>query len=322
LRLPRLDDALLGDIPIVNDRAVVDLCCALLDAGVLTADLQRRDSKALHETAATALSRWLAARVGSMRRLDLAVHMTLVEAKDERGTSIVQVEGYSDGMSVIDCSGGLERLRRVDARLPASVLRGLEKMAWKVLPVVTCADQVGIARWVLWGGCESPEEHADEMRFQAEEREEYLKSAVTRAEIAERAPEWITRAEDLLTLGQMAALAARSRDPYCSKIVKALRDLERFPAVQGVTHDEARNDGGEFVGYGAVLTCGEDWTCMLVDHMVDYAMEGGVSYEMAYGQGFGLSSADDLMADLEGTAEWLSGCRALDHLIDLLASEQ
>lgn len=260
--------------------------------------------------------------MGRLRRLDLAVHLTLVEAQGSGGTSVVQVEGYSGGTSVIDCSSGLERLRRADARLPASVLHGLEKSAWKVLPVVTCADQLGLAQWVLWGSCESPEEHADEMGLEAEEREEYLKSAPTRADIVERSPGWLTQGEKLLTLDEMAALADRSGDAYCSKVVKALSELDRLPEVPGVTHEDARNDGGEFVGYGAVLTYGDDWTCMLVDHMVQYAMEGGVSYEMAFGQGIALTGADDLLADLERTAEWLSHCRALDDLIDLLAGEQ
>lgn len=311
----------------VQDRGASALACMLLEAGLLPASLREADPKQIGGMCRAALQQWLDERAAGFRVLGLNLSL-----RDDRQYSwpegarsgVLLMSCYAGEVASVCCADTLARLRRLDERLPREVLQRIEAVAWKGVPVLSCSDQLGLAEWLLWGGCESPEEHADECEFEAEDRSSYLESVLTRKAILEATPEWVAdarwNAASALTDADIDALAANTVDPLCSQILFTLKALTSFESPAAAFHKRvSEEDGGQFVGFGALLRYSlDDHLPQLGEELGNYAMESGEGYDTVLMSKFEFGWTEEMVEQLDRVEAWLRACRLEDHLLWLL----
>ncbi|HQR21910.1 MAG TPA: hypothetical protein PKV98_13635 [Burkholderiaceae bacterium] len=294
------------------------LARSLLDCGLIPYGLQTPSVELLPQLCEYALQAWLDATAGHLSVLDVGL---VAEVEREQ---IVISAGPAQARELI-CGPVLERLHALDARLPASVLTRLERVSWKAVPLISCHDQFDIASYTQWGGCQDAEEHADEMDLSGEDREQYFEQAITRAQILERTPAWALQPPEEGYLGndELRAFGAATADPLAAQIIAALLALEAAPAPHHLVHGQAREEGGECVGYGALLRFGEeDWVLPLAEQVVNSAFEAGTGYDDTVRAALGLDDANGLRTFLDDLSPWLRLTQQFDHLLFLLSGAQ
>lgn len=326
LTLPRLTGVSACADPFQTEAAVA-YAGVLLDAGLLTPQFHWYDRSLILPACEAALQHWLDGEAGTFRVLDLGLTVQPLQTKSIQEGMVFELQVSAGSASMITCAPVLHRLRAIDRSLPRVVLNHIERLSWRTVPLGACCDQLGMAEWSMWGGCRDAIEHAREMGITGDERQQYLDSVLTRAQIKARTPAWVLgwskRAADAYSAPRLRAIAARCRDALCAQVLVSVAALLDSKEVAGSVHESAREDGGEFVGYGAVLRYDEnDYTDALLEHIINYALEGGVSYELLRSHSVAPGDVAGMREWAEATAQWLRQARLLDHLTWLLSGAE
>jgi len=318
--------ALSGAVPVrlgapANERASA-LALMLLDCGLLPPALRTRERTQLDAACSAALQGWIDARCAGLKVLDLRVSTEMLTAwgSAAEGKDYITLSCFADGISEVVCGGTLEHLYRIDPRLPKAVLDRLERVAWRSVPVLSCSDQIDLAEWLLWGSCHDETEHAEENELEGDDLASYLASVPSRAEVLAGLPTWLTeRTNDPIDDKGLARIARKVRDPLTAEIIETLAELAALWTPMVDQHDQARNDGGQFVGFGALVRyAATDHFGLIAESLCQYAMESGEGYDVVHRQAIRLGDASGLKDWLSEIEPWLQACRLTDHLLSLL----
>lgn len=297
----------------------------LFDAGLLPPDVRTTDPKAVGAMCQAALQRWVDERSVGFKALSLTVSFDGLhewEWNERRAAARVRRCCYANEVAQVSCAATMQRLFCIDPRLPHAVLARAGRASWKAVPLLSCADQIGLAEWLLWGGCQSPEEHADENELEGEDRASYLESTLRRAELIERTPRWLLEQPEgtgPLSDTELRAIAAGTVDPLCSQILVTLAALEALETPTKAMHERLQQDGGQFVGYSALVRYNtDDHLVHLAEELGNYAMESGDAYDSVIFDVLLPGNGEEFAEWLDDLAAWLRACRLLDHLLFLL----
>jgi len=320
LTLPRLGAHVPEEIRTAHDERAAGLAVLLLDAGLLPHELRTSDPGAISSMCEAALRQWVAERTVGMKVLSLTVTVDGVREWNGTPSGSLRFCCYAAEVVQVVCGPVLQQLFRIDPRLPRAVLERTERLAWKAVPLLACSDQLGLAEWLLWGGCQSPEEHAEENELEGEDRTSYLESVVRREDILETCPEWIFEPDGSRTGSiDLAAIAGSTDDPLCCQILTALSALEAMEAPGCLIHDRQQDGGAQFIGFSALLRYSEDDELVFLgEEFGNYAMESGEAYDCVMVDVIPGGDKATFAKWLDGFAAFLTTCRLLDHLLFLL----
>lgn len=337
--LPTLQDipASVGAGP---DDGLAALTANLLDAGLLPPAIRVSSRSELPAMLDVSLKRWVKAHAPTFHVLSLSVLLRRTErffpnAEAQPGAVMLQVF-CTDAVPLV-CGPMLDRLHAVDERLPELVVRALDIGSAAAVRVLHCFDQLGIASYVHWGGCNSPEEHADECGFDEVDRDAYLQEALRPADIAAGTPQWASNPKRRLCNRMRGFYSDAKRDAYCRHVRRTLLRFARqtkdaqcaailrsAAAFVGLQADRAfdpaaSEEGAEFFGHAALVRYSEgDLLPELYGDLGNIHAESGQYYEDAFRAELAVDDARALKASLAGLEAFLQRCAAQDHLLQLL----
>jgi len=316
-----------GDVPSQlstnQDAQAARLALLLLEAGILSERYWRRSRKHLQASCQRALTEWLNSHLGGLRcirptftlsigRSDFYAHRL---PEDEQLT--LRIEWYGVDADVYVIGPAVEHLERQHPGLGKAVLRELRHASWKSFPVFMCDDQLSIASWVMWGGCEN-ERECIEQQMDDEEAERYLAEVIPHADVVSKVPDWLFGYGKSWEMNDNAIkkILKNTKDEFCAEIAKVMLALREIPMLDEDFHEAAREQGGDFVGFSAVTQwSADDYTVDIVDRFCHYAYEGGEGYECC-----GIHS--QLIDDANAFREWMrkmqtlfTTTRLVDHLL-------
>jgi len=276
---------------------------------------------------AAALSRWAGAAAGQLKvlrpSLSLEAFATSEGARPKPQSAwTIGIEGSVEGFQEVVCGPTLLRLHKAERRLPITALSLGERASWKTIPIVTCDNQLSLAEWLLWGGCSDATEHAAETELEGEDLEAYLASVPSRAALEAELPAWFSsKAMEGRPLSTKAlkALATRTSDPLAAAVASTLVELQRLSDELPNFHESAREEGGEFIAFGAMVRYSKsDSLPDLTEQMCNYALEGGQSYECVLNYTQPVGDRESFGRWIKQTSHWFRAVRSLDYLLWLL----
>jgi PRTRC genetic system protein F len=123
-----------------------------------------------------------------------------------------------------------------------------------------------------------------------------------------------------MTDAELSKVACTTSDQLVSQILEAIDALGKQGTPTADLHSRAREDGGEFVGYCALVRYSEDdQTEGLAEYLCNYAMESGESYEVVLSVPVSQGETEALRDVLGDVGAWLDACGLLDRLMWLLS---
>ena len=173
----------------------------------------------------------------------------------------------------------------------------------------------------MWGGEENVDDYIESHDLDDEDAAQVRASSLNRADILKHTPEWVfsKRYGKRLTEQALTRIAKCSHDPFCRQMA---RSVLAFPATPpwNESLEEAQDNGGEFIGFGAVLRWSEDdHTLTLLEALWDQAQQSGEGFELCGTHSQALGDAPALQQWLAQQATMLGHLRLLDNLIAGLA---
>ena len=310
------------------DQPIAALALLLLDAGVLRdRDLHRRRTW-LTNTCQKSLDAWAAQHSAGLRifkpTLSFRVGADHYDGRAPQATNTplaLRIEWYATDAPYLIVGPAIAHLEDRHRGLGGTVMRSIGQTSWRSLPVFAFDDQLRVASYTLWGGTENLDEYLESYGLDAEEAAQMRENCIDRQTILDHTPPWVlsVRQADGLTDRALQRIAKRGADPFCQAVASALLDLRATPPCADYLHDLLDN-GGEFIGFGAVLRWSEDdHTLTVLDALWEQAHNSGDGLEIC---GYHTQAIDDvaaLHAWLANLAAMLAIVRRLDALIALLA---
>lgn len=319
-------------MPVVLQRdpytQIASLALLLFDAGLLPDDALQRRRAQLPKTCQKALDVWLQQQCAGLRvfkpRVCLSVggnHNDMGFAQDANQPLTLRIEWYATDPQYLVVGPSVSRLEAMHRRLGSTVMWAISSHGWCSIPVFTFDDQIDVASFTLWGGADSIDDHVKDYGLDAEEAELMRESCIDRSDILERTPPWVFlfRSDDALKDRALRHIAKHSADPLANAVANALLAMRAVPEPYPYLR-EARENEGEFVGFGAVLRWSEeDLTPTVLEALWEQAQNSGEGFESC---GFHVQAIDDV----DALRQWISNLttmfrtlRLLDELIALLA---
>lgn len=319
LTLPSLDARIPHKlVPQTSRRRGAAFARTLLRAGVVDAALLPARPSADHlRTCQAMLEGWVLRELGGLRMLRPYFAMHLRDGDADAGSGqqpscVVEWGGESFGVRMV--GPALESLERHRPRLGMTVLRALERCAWRTLPIYTPAVVMECASDTYWYG-EFDEEAAIEEACgdDAAERESMRESMVTRAMFNATFPAWAlgsrTRSLGRRTLRQLAEAADDRR------IGDVIECVLRLLAVDLPDYDWSMREG-RFVGFSGVLAWGpkDELTTRVLDDYEQMVGESGDYFEPCGEETIGAGDHAALAGWFDRLRTWCAGVKALDEL--------
>lgn len=323
LTLPSLDVRIPHKlVPQASRRRGAAFARTLLRAGVVEAALLPVRPSADHiKTCQSVLEGWIRRELGGLRMLRPYFSLHLRDASADAGRvqqPACVVEWGAESFGVRMVGPALECLERHRPRLGVTVLRALERCAWRTLPIYTPAVVMECASDTYWYG-EFDEEMAIEEACgdDAAERESMRQGMVTRAMFDAVFPAWAlggrTKSLGRRTLRQLAEAAVDPRIRGVIECVLRMLDL-KLPEYDWSMRE------GRFVGFSGVLAWGpnDDLTTRVLDDYEQMVSESGDYFEPCGEDALGAGDHDALAGWFAYLRKWCAGVNALDDLTSRL----
>jgi PRTRC genetic system protein F len=261
-QLPSIDPSIPCTlVPQASRRRGALLARTLIRAGAFDAALMPSRPGPDHiKTCQTVLEGWVRRELGALRMLRPYFGMHLRETGNDASQAVgptCRIEWGGESFGVRCVGPALECLERHRPRLGRTVLRALERYAFRTLPIYTPAVVMECASDVYWyGECDEEMALEEACGDDAEERKSMRDSMVTRAMFDSTFPCWAlegrTRLLGRRTLLQIAESASDRR------IASVIESVLGLLAMNPPGYDWAFREG-RFVGYSGVLA----WACSM-----------------------------------------------------------
>lgn len=323
-----------ADIPGVLQRTplanTARLALLLLDSEILAEPEWRRSRKDLADRCQKALTRWINERTDGLRHIRPAFSLSVgsrdyysnfAHATGADQSAALEIAWYVEYADVFVVGPQVKRLESVKKGLGLAALRALSEHGWRSFPMMLPQHQLDLAQFCVWGGNDDIDEYLADVGVEGEEAEELREESISRADIVAATPESILKPYRWKTPkpGSLRWIERRANDPLAREVAEVLRLLSAMPELNN-PHEEFQDEGGDFYGFSAFLRWSEDdFTLDLAERLTEYAVNGGVGYEVC---GLHRQSLDDL----DSFREWMrhidtlfAVTRLLDRLICLLS---
>ena len=319
-RIPSLDPRIPCElVPQASRRRGAVFARSLLRAGVIDAGLlPARPGHDHIKTCQAVLEGWVRRELGGLRVLRPYFSMLLRDADehDGRGTRqscVIEWGGASFGVRSV--GSALENLENHRTNLGSTVLRALERSAWRTLPIYTPAIVMECASDIYWYGELDEEAALDECcGDDAKERESMRNAMVTRAMFSNSFPAWALGGRTK-PLGRRALLqlAGAAKDRRIAGVLESVLDLL---AVDMQGYDWSCRDG-RFVGFSGVLAWGQDdeLTTRVLDDYEQMICESGDYFETCGEDTLGAGDHEAVAGWFDYMRKWCAAVKALDDLI-------
>lgn len=319
-QLPSIDPSIPCTlVPQASRRRGALLARTLIRAGAFDAALMPSRPGPDHiKTCQTVLEGWVRRELGALRMLRPYFGMHLRETGNDASQAVgpaclIEWGGESFG---VRCVGpALECLERHRPRLGRTVLRALERYAFRTLPIYTPAVVMECASDVYWyGECDEEMALEEACGDDAEERKSMRDSMVTRAMFDSTFPCWAlegrTRLLGRRTLLQIAESASDRR------IASVIESVLGLLAMNPPGYDWAFREG-RFVGYSGVLAWGreDELTCRVLDDYEQMVSESGDYFETCGELTIAVEDHETFARWFDAMRPWCRATRALDGLI-------
>jgi PRTRC genetic system protein F len=312
-------------VPSSGRQRAARLARCLLDAGLIQGRVHALRAANPLGTSAHHLQRWLRERLGPLKCLHPEFRMSVCERTGFPGDTGAEAEEHAYFVWFAHARGFVvgEALDRLEAMLPglgATVLRAIEQASFRLIPVFTPSEALGIARDYLWYGEDDERLALDERCADDEaERETIRQELVTREKLDGAFPAWALgsgsrrRGVGRRTLQRVALTACSARVRRVADDALALLRLDLddrlLPECEGA-----------FVGYGALLMWHEgDIAARIFDDYMNDAMQGD-AYDAIGEASFGLDDAQAAREWMDTMEPRFEGMRRLDGLIHGLST--
>ena len=319
-QLPSIDPSIPCTlVPQASRRRGALLARTLIRAGAFDAALMPSRPGPDHiKTCQTVLEGWVRRELGALRMLRPYFGMHLRETGNDASQAVgpACLIEWGGGSFGVRCVGpALECLERHRPRLGRTVLRALERYAFRTLPIYTPAVVMECASDVYWyGECDEEMALEEACGDDAEERKSMRDSMVTRAMFDSTFPCWAlegrTRLLGRRTLLQITESASDRR--ISSVIESVLGLLAMNPPGYDWTFRE-----GRFVGYSGVLAWGreDELTCRVLDDYEQMVSESGDYFETCGEVPIGVEDHEALTGWFDYMRSWCRATHGLDTLI-------
>lgn len=326
LSIPRLSKSVPTIVDADEWERLAQLALALRDLQLLRLEDVPQDTSRLTSICTATLKTRISKSFASLNTLgiDVDVAFSKGDATHQGANPVyVEVRWSAAKRPNVYVAGAARRLERYRKGLAASVLDWLEYGARSSLPVSCVTEQRGMAEYVWWSGCSSPEEATGEMGMDDDEAREFLERAAPKEKVHRAVPDWLAGAKKL-ELRVAEAMAKNKRDSYVRAVGEAIVDLMRLRDGQGrdYFHAVTQESGGAFVGWGAVLRWSRhDLMSELLEEIEQYEYESGEAYDICGQWTFSLSGENlaYCLDELDAAGRLV---RNVDRLITLLGKRR
>lgn len=306
------------------------LAILMLDGGMIPPQRWTRSLRQLESICSASFAEWIEQRVGRLQVLEPRFGATImgrhVHAPDASDGQL-WIGWSADTTQSVTIGPAIRALADVHPCLPGTVLSAINKAGWDSIPVVCFDDQLYLSECYIWGGASDADECADEWGMSEEEKADFVASHITRSEILNRTPEFAF-AFGKARFGSHRSLERLGRaatELPVRRVVELVCEIERMKPI-GMVRDflrTASEEGGDFVGYGAVLRWSDDdLTPDVFQAVGESAYESGCGQEECCVRCLRLDDAEAFMAFLEDLSAVLDAMRRLDELLWVLSAEE
>ena len=296
------------------------LARSLIGAGIIDAQTLPAAVTADHmATCKAAFAAWLDRQMPNLRCLAPVFMLSIAASGAEQGheASVLcgQIECHSDGgnWSVGDA---LEALEAIRPGLGATVLRTLERLAGRTIPLFAPTDVLMTTVYAYWHGDDDEACALEEACGDNEADRESMRLAMVTREMIDReypawAIEWVSRRK-VLSSRALRKLARESTDQAVRAVIAEVVELSAIVLPERDTGDEDE----WFVGHAGVLRWRQDdqLTMRLVDDYEQMACESG-GYEHSGSWDVRLDRPQDLLAWAQAMKPWFRALVLIDSLI-------
>lgn len=296
----------------------------MVDEGLLVECPVGTDMAGLRDQCWQALTKWVTERLNGLQilnvRLDfsLFLHQRPLNSNDQPLTSL-QVTWQAVDAPTVTVKAAVEVLERARSNLGKTALFEVTRHAWQSIPIMSCTDTVGLAQYILWGGCADEHANAAEFEIEGEEKRNYFANTIPRSQVVSSLPKWLVKGvRKPLSDRDLRRVQMRARDPYVGQVAELILALRALPPTDDFLNSIQNDSEGEFIGYGAYLRwTSDDSTLDVCDAQLNERFQDGTGFEVAGAQQLPLeqSSLGDFLAEIEPL---LKRASLVDQLIQQL----
>jgi PRTRC genetic system protein F len=311
------------------DSQIASLALLLLDAGLLRSEQMQRRRRSLARVCQQALDAWLRAQQAGLRifRPKLSVSVSALDHGERTPNDLprfgLACEWYATDAETFVVGPAITRLEAAYPGLGGTALQAIRGHGWSSIPVFLCDEQLGIASYTMWGGAESVEDYIEECGLDDEDAKDLRERALSRADIVARTPEWVLSfsGKHCLSDAALKRITKHGGDGLCRSVARVILALRRAQEPYNYLRD-AQENGGEFVGFGAVLRwSADDYTGHLLEALWQLVQDGGEGFESCGYHGQSIDNVDDFVQFLASLKVTFATLRLLDQLIALLIED-
>ncbi|MBK6974693.1 MAG: PRTRC system protein F [Sterolibacteriaceae bacterium] len=300
----------------------------LLDTGILPPKRWVRSERRLKQACAESFSEWIGTQTGPLQvlqpRFGAQIRVHMGSGGPEHSLTLGWASDKTAWITIGPCIRVLEALH---PGLGRTVMHALHRGGFNSIPIFSFDYQLDICECYFWGGCTSEREYLEAFGLDEDEAEGYLSEVLSREDVLRETPEDVFRQmrgpaipdESLREIADGSLLYAVRR------IAELLLDVGRIGTV-GIAegfHDHHRDQGGEFVGFGAIVQWSDsDLTGEVAERYGGAACESGTDYWDAGSVGVDIEDSEDFARTLDELRPMLRLIRILDELLWLASDPE
>lgn len=300
----------------------------LLETGLIPPQRWVRSKARLASICTESLSDWIEQRTGTLQVLKACFGATVERDHGGEGDAgRVTVAWAAEAINCIEIGAAMTALAAINPRLPGTVLSAIRMAGWNSIPVFAFDDQIDFCECYLWGGENSEVEYAEAYGIHHEDIADFLESTIRRGDILGATPaeafEYCRR--QFPSERSLARFHNAVESVPVRRILELVREIRAIGEVDMVRsfHRAASEEGGDFVGFGAVLRWnGADRTVDVLDRLQQMEFESGTGFEECGVQYLPLRDAEAFASFLGDLSRVLRHMRCLDELLWLLCAEE
>lgn len=303
------------------------LARSLLRAGIINEHtLALRASADYVKTCQAALEQWLNGALAGLHFLRPLFRLTIGacepgELEASRSANAARLEWFGQSAGVVEVGPALDRLEAHRPKLGNTVLRAIEDVSFKTLPLYTPAMVLEAASDVYWYGEEDEDVALEENCGEdAEARAQMRDSMVTRGMFDATFPKWALGWRGGARCLSERALRESMRAVRDRRVAAVFEDVLALRSVGLPAYDWSTEEG-RFMGFAGLLTWGasDRLSLRVIDDYQQMIGESGEYFEHCGAGMVAIDRPEHFTAWLRYMQAWCAALRLLDGLICKLA---